>query len=99
MQAITTLEKEEGENGGNRAAEKEVKRIIYGVNDNPPWYLAIILGLQHYLTMLGGTVSIFLIVTGALCIDMNLVLKAEMLATVFFVMGITTICQATFGSR
>ena len=29
----------------------------YRILDNPPWYEAIFLGFQHYLTMLGSTVS------------------------------------------
>jgi len=31
--------------------------VRYRILDNPPWYEAIFLGFQHYLTMLGSTVS------------------------------------------
>lgn len=32
--------------------------LRYTVKDVPPWYICIILGFQHYLTMLGSTVLI-----------------------------------------
>lgn len=73
--------------------------LVYKVNDTPPWYMCIVLGLQHYITMIGGTVSIFFVVAGSLCVDFNLVLKAELLGTVFFAMGISTMLQTTIGIR
>jgi len=32
--------------------------VRYRILDNPPWYEAIFLGFQQYLTMLGSTVSV-----------------------------------------
>lgn len=43
--------------------------IMYGIDDKPPWYLSLVLGMQHYLTMIGSTVSIPFIICPALCIE------------------------------
>ena len=42
-------------------------RITYKIDDVPPWYLCLFLGLQHFLTMIGGTLSIPFILCPALC--------------------------------
>ena len=55
--------------------------------------------LQHYLTMLGGTVSIPFILCPALCIEPNDPASGEILSTLFFVSGIATFLQTTFGVR
>ena len=55
--------------------------------------------LQHYLTMLGGTVSIPFILCPALCIEPDDPASGEILSTLFFVSGIATFLQTTFGVR
>ena len=42
-------------------------RITYKIDDVPPWYMCLFLGLQHFLTMIGGTLSIPFILCPALC--------------------------------
>ena len=32
-------------------------RMVYGIEDKPPWLETITLGFQHYLTMFGSTVA------------------------------------------
>ena len=53
--------------------------------------------------MVGATISIPLILAPALCIEVGQetdeVAKAELLSTIFFVSGIATFLQTTFGSR
>ena len=41
--------------------------IAYKIDDVPPWYMCLFLGLQHFLTMIGGTLSIPFILCPALC--------------------------------
>ncbi|XP_063964543.1 solute carrier family 23 member 1-like [Lytechinus pictus] len=73
--------------------------LSYGIDDVPAWYTAILLGFQHYLTMVGATVAVPLFLKSALCIAEDYVTVAELVATIFFVSGIATVLQTTFGSR
>jgi nucleobase transporter 1/2 len=58
----------------------------------------IILGFQHYLTMFGSTVAIPLLLAPALGIT-DPVQKGWLIATMFFVSGITTLLQTIWGNR
>ncbi|XP_071960294.1 solute carrier family 23 member 2-like [Antedon mediterranea] len=73
--------------------------VTYKINDVPPWYTTVLLGLQHFMTMFGSCVSIPLILAPALCIGDDLVATSEIIGTIFFVSGLVTILQTTFGVR
>lgn len=73
--------------------------LLYGINDNPPWYLAIFLAFQHYLTMIGAIVSIPFILTPALCMSDEDPNRGVIISTMIFVTGIVTWFQATWGVR
>jgi len=72
--------------------------LIYGIDDKPPLLETAALGLQHYLTMFGSTVAIPLILSEPLGLT-DPVEKGKLIATMFFVSGITTILQVTWGNR
>ena len=73
------------------------ERLIYAIDDNPPWVEAIPLGLQHYLTMFGSTVAIPLLLKEPLGLgDLEL---GWLIGTMFFVSGVTTLLQTTWGNR
>ena len=72
--------------------------LLYNIDDNPPVLETVILGLQHYLTMFGSTVAIPLILAPAFGI-IDPVEKGWLIATMFFVSGITTLLQTAFGNR
>jgi len=80
-----------GESGGTTD-------LIYSIDDVPPTGQTLILGLQHYLTMFGSTVAIPFILKDALGITDPQDL-ARLIATMFFVSGIATMLQTTFGNR
>lgn len=72
--------------------------LLYGIDDIPPHGEALALGFQHYLTMFGSTVAIPLFMAGKL--GMNSAQDIGMLiGTMFFVSGVTTLLQTTFGNR
>ncbi|KAK3772632.1 hypothetical protein RRG08_008469 [Elysia crispata] len=73
--------------------------IIYGIEDNPPWMLSLVLGFQHYLTAFGSTLSVSLILAGPLCIGDDKVGLGELIATTFFMAGVITLMQISFGVR
>ncbi len=72
--------------------------MLYGIDDIPPPFETIVLGFQHYLTMFGSTVAIPLLLAPAFGIT-DPVEKGWLIATMFFVSGITTLLQTTFGNR
>ncbi len=79
-------------------ASNNPNSILYGIDDKPPLRETIILGFQHYLTMFGSTVAIPLLLAPAFGIT-NPTEKGWLIATMFFVSGITTLLQTTWGNR
>jgi nucleobase transporter 1/2 len=73
--------------------------LVYGIDDVPPPAVGLALGLQHYLTMFGSTVAIPLILSKPLGIDGDPAQLGALIGTMFFVSGITTLLQATWGNR
>jgi len=74
-------------------------RLIYGIDDVPKWYESAALGFQHYLTMFGSTVAIPLLLSGPLGLEDKPVELGWLIGTMFFVSGITTLLQTTWGNR
>ncbi|XP_066302083.1 solute carrier family 23 member 1-like [Branchiostoma lanceolatum] len=73
--------------------------LQYTIEDVPPWPMCILLGFQHYLTMFGATVALPLILSGPLCVGENNVVKGQLISTIFFVSGLSTLLQSTIGIR
>jgi len=74
-------------------------KLIYGIDDRPPFTEALGLGFQHYLTMFGSTVAIPLVLSKPLGIEGDPVALGLLISTMFFVSGITTLLQTTLGNR
>ncbi len=75
------------------------QKLIYGIDDIPPKREVFVLGLQHYLTMFGSTVAIPLFLADKLGIKDQPADVAWLICTMFFVSGITTLLQTTWGNR
>src|SRR6056297_1459327 len=71
--------------------------IEYGIEDKPPLGESILLGFQHYLTMIGATVAIPLALAGAMGMPGGT--TARLIGTFFVVSGIGTLAQTTIGNR
>ncbi len=71
--------------------------VLYPIGSKPRWPLAFALGFQHYLTMFGATVSIPLLVGGAMGFPPQEL--ALLIATVFLASGIATWVQQTIGNK
>lgn len=70
--------------------------VIYPIGSKPKMGLAILLGIQQYLTMFGATVLIPFITAGAFegaGIPMPQEALALLISTMFFVSGLTTLIQ------
>ena len=73
--------------------------LAYGILDSPPWYLCIFLGIQHFLTALGGLVAVPLILAKDLCLQHDPLTQSYLISTIFFVSGICTLLQVFLGVR
>lgn len=66
--------------------------IIYKIDDRPPLFTSILLGIQHILAAFGGIVAVPLVVSGALGLPVEDV--AYLVSAAIFVSGIATFIQA-----
>ncbi|TWT37803.1 Uric acid transporter UacT [Posidoniimonas corsicana] len=71
--------------------------VIHGLDDRPPLGRAVVLGLQHVLTMFGSTVAIPLLFGPAM--GMSIEQIGVLISSVMLCSGLATMIQATFGSR
>jgi nucleobase transporter 1/2 len=83
----------------NEQPNKATKHwIVYPIGSRPRWPLAVLLGIQQYLTMFGATVLIPFIVGGAMKLLPEQL--ALMISTIFFASGICTLIQQSpLGNR
>ncbi|XP_065066234.1 solute carrier family 23 member 2-like isoform X2 [Rhopilema esculentum] len=79
--------------------EKSKSELLYNIEENPPWHLAVGLGFQQYLTMFGGTFTMPFILSIPLCFANEPVVISNILSTIMLASGIVTLLQATFGTR
>lgn len=54
---------------------------------------------QHYLAMVGGTISIPIIISSYLCLEESNPARGVLVSTIIFMSGVITFLQATFGVR
>uniref|UniRef100_A0A8C7QNY9 Solute carrier family 23 member 1 n=1 Tax=Oncorhynchus mykiss TaxID=8022 RepID=A0A8C7QNY9_ONCMY len=98
-----TEEQEQNAEGGKLAAEQQKQQpgfdMIYTIEDVPPWYLCILLGLQHYLTCFSGTIAVPFLLAEAMCVGKDQNTVSQLVGTIFTCVGITTLIQTTFGVR
>ncbi|MCI4379080.1 hypothetical protein PGIGA_G00223780 [Pangasianodon gigas] len=87
------------EPNANVSEEDSRDKLAYCVTDIPPWYLCIILGIQHFLTAFGGIIAIPLILSQGLCLQHDGLTQSHLISTIFFVSGICTLLQVTLGVR
>ncbi|XP_056137758.1 xan_ur_permease domain-containing protein [Lampris incognitus] len=91
-------EKKDGDES-HISEEEDKDKLAYCVTDVPPWYLCVILGIQHCLTAFGGIIAIPLILSQGLCLQHDGLTQSHLISTIFFVSGFCTLLQVTFGIR
>ncbi|KAA8592680.1 hypothetical protein FQN60_018135 [Etheostoma spectabile] len=58
--------------------------MIYTIEDTPPWYLCVFLGLQHYLTCFSGTIAVPFLLAEAMCVGFDQWATSQLIGTIFF---------------
>ena len=98
-EALTNEQGAENQNKTKMTCEEQAKAsgMHYTVCDVPPLPTSVLLGAQHYLTMLGASVLVPLIITPEMGATREQ--TAEVIATCFLVAGINTLIQTTVGDR
>jgi len=79
------------------SSDTAANQVIYGVEDRPPPLRAVVLAVQHVLTMFGSTVAIPLLFGPAMGMDIGQI--ALLISSVMLCSGVATFIQATFGAR
>jgi xanthine/uracil permease len=83
--------------GGEEATGERDALVEYGIEDRPPLSKSVLLGVQHYLTMIGANIAVPLILASAM--GMPAGETARFIGTFFVVSGIATLAQTTLGNR
>jgi xanthine/uracil permease len=81
-------------------SEEQAERssfVEYGIEDRPPLPTSLLLGVQHYLTMVGANIAVPLVLAGALGMPSDIV--PRFVGTFFVVSGLATLAQTTLGNR
>ncbi len=71
--------------------------IEYGIDDKPPAGESLLLGVQHYLTMVGANIAVPLLLADAMGMPDDVTVR--FIGTFFVVSGIATLAQTTLGNR
>ena len=71
--------------------------VEYGMDDKPPIERSILLGFQHYLTMIGSNIAVPLVLAAAMGMPPDA--TARLVGTFFVVSGVATLAQTTIGNR
>lgn len=61
--------------------------------------LLCVLSLQHYLTCFSGTIAVPFLLAEAMCVGFDQWATSQLIGTIFFCVGITTLLQTTIGCR
>jgi len=81
-----------------RTGEREPASFVeYGIEDKPPLGESVLLGVQHYLTMVGANIAVPLVLLSFM--DATATQSATLVGTFFVVSGLATLLQTTIGNR
>jgi len=90
----------DGGSGGDVTDGTEAEALVeYGIEDRPPLPTALLLGGQHYLTMVGANIAVPLILAGVLGFADQPAVLGKFVGTFFVASGVATLAQTTLGNR
>ncbi|XP_050398846.1 solute carrier family 23 member 2 [Patella vulgata] len=86
-------------NHKSHTEEQTDEPMLYGVEDNPPFYLLPVFGFQQAIICITGTLSIPFLIVNQICAEDLPDVRAKFLSITFFMCGVATILQDVFGVR
>ncbi|KAJ8039460.1 Solute carrier family 23 member 2 [Holothuria leucospilota] len=98
-EGISTEDKKVHGNNNTSGPRPVREKLIYGVEDRPPWPTIFLMGIQHFSISFSGCFAVPLVIAKPLCFDVDRELLNQLLGTSFFVAGITTFLQSFLGTR
>lgn len=72
--------------------DRQDSKLLYGIEDKPPFAVSLVLALQHILAAFAGIIAVPLVVGSALGLEVNQ--TAMMVSATIFASGITTVLQS-----
>lgn len=92
-----TIETTDGDRSKDES--KKTSGLVYGIEERPPLPTLCMLSAQLFLAVFSGILTTPLILSPFICLDSDKVALSEVVATNFFVSGLITFLQSTFGCR
>ncbi|XP_069139817.1 solute carrier family 23 member 1-like [Argopecten irradians] len=75
------------------------KPFLYSVSETPPVHMLLLIGFQHALLSLSGSLAVVLIAADVICAKDNAEFVSQMLSSTLLVNGVSTILMVTIGAR
>ncbi|KAJ8047236.1 Solute carrier family 23 member 2 [Holothuria leucospilota] len=104
-------EGEELQDGKGVSTLPQMSDLVYRIDERPPWMLMIMMAvqnltftsrfpqLQHFSANFGGSLVLPILLSSSICFDKDPALLTRLIATTFFITGVSTILQIMLGSR
>ncbi|XP_021359107.1 solute carrier family 23 member 1-like [Mizuhopecten yessoensis] len=97
---VTSLLPDVAEEAHNEARKyPDVPSLRYGVGENPPILLSLILAIQNVMLSFGMNLLVSVTIADLACADRNDPIRAKLFCTSVFVVGLTTVVQSAVGIR
>ncbi|KAK3105755.1 hypothetical protein FSP39_004949 [Pinctada imbricata] len=87
------------ENNAKSRTKPDNTKIIYGVEDVPPYHMIFFFGLQQAIMCIGGTLSLPFLLSQLLCAGNQDDVRAKLLSLTLFMSGLATVVQCFLGVR
>lgn len=91
--------KSPGENEHSKQVEGDTNVLIYGINDNPAWYLCVLFALQQVSLAVSSCITLPLVISELICAGHLETVRAQLVSTYLVMCGVCTLLQCILGVR
>ncbi|XP_033756827.1 solute carrier family 23 member 1-like isoform X2 [Pecten maximus] len=79
--------------------DETAQPFLFTVSETPPLHMLLLIGFQHALLSLSGSLAVVLIAADVICAKDDPEFISQMLSSTLFVNGVSTILMVTIGAR